>query len=220
MSKKIEVSPEEAKAEQEALAEAKTEEVRAGIITEYGFDEDTDKETIDKLVEKDLASRKVLSSAIGQKIKYRDQVNESAEPTPEEVEAEKVRVKAEADAKAEAEGNANKGDVSSEVSKQLDERKLQELGYSEELISEIKRAGEISEKPLAEVLKDPYIASKVEQHNADTGNEEAAVSRSNQSGGSKGVKGTFDNPPTPDMNTEEGRKEWDEWKEKMKAEGH
>ncbi|MCH8294716.1 hypothetical protein IH992_26830, partial [Candidatus Poribacteria bacterium] len=89
--KKIEVSPEEAKAEQEALAEAKEEEVRTGIIEEYGFDEDTDKENIDKLVKSELDHRSKLSKAIGQKVKFRDQVNEGAEPSEEEKKALKEK---------------------------------------------------------------------------------------------------------------------------------
>lgn len=63
--------------EKEATAEAKAEEIRAKIITEYGFDEEADKERIDKLVTKDMEQRKKLSDAIGQKIKYRDQATKN-----------------------------------------------------------------------------------------------------------------------------------------------
>lgn len=62
-------------AEQAALKVEKEEDVRARIITEYGFDEnaDADKERIDKLTVKEIESQKKLSSSIGQKIKYREE---------------------------------------------------------------------------------------------------------------------------------------------------
>ena len=52
------------------------EDVRENIITEFGFDEDTDSDRIDRLVEKEMDNSKKLSDAIGQKIKHRDRVKE------------------------------------------------------------------------------------------------------------------------------------------------
>lgn len=65
------VSQEELAAEQAATQVLKEEEVRASIVTEFGFDEEADKEKIDKLVAKEMDHHKKLSSAIGQKIKHR-----------------------------------------------------------------------------------------------------------------------------------------------------
>lgn len=68
-------TPEELAAEQAETQVPKEEEVRAKIIEEYGFDEEADKDRIDKLVTKDIESRKKLSDAIGQKIKHRTAAN-------------------------------------------------------------------------------------------------------------------------------------------------
>jgi hypothetical protein len=60
----------------------KEEEIRADIITEFGFDEEADVERIDKLVAKQMESDKKLSDAIGQKIKYRTEKEELLKNPP------------------------------------------------------------------------------------------------------------------------------------------
>ena len=76
-------TPEELAAEAAALGEVKEDEVRKNVISEFGFDEVDDAERIDKLVAKEVSSRKELSVAIGQKIKYRDSLaHEKKDPPP------------------------------------------------------------------------------------------------------------------------------------------
>lgn len=72
------VSAEEIASEQQAIAEVKEEEVRAKVIEEFGFDESTDSEKIDKLVKKEIDHSKKLSSAIGAKIKHRTEAEKLA----------------------------------------------------------------------------------------------------------------------------------------------
>lgn len=72
---KIDVPAEELAVEQAATQVPKEEEVRAGIIEEYGFDPEADKERIDKLTKKELDNHERLSKAIGQKISWRDKAN-------------------------------------------------------------------------------------------------------------------------------------------------
>lgn len=69
-------------AEQAALQAPKEEEVRADIISDFGFDESVDGDKIDKLVEKEMSHRKKLSSAIGQKIKFRTEAEKNKQPIP------------------------------------------------------------------------------------------------------------------------------------------
>ncbi len=79
----VQVSQEELAAEQAATKVLKEEEVRAAIVTEFGFDETADAEKIDKLVAKEMEHAKKLSSAIGQKIKHRTEaetLKKSAKP--------------------------------------------------------------------------------------------------------------------------------------------
>ena len=73
------VSDEEIASEKQATIELKEEEVRAKIIEEFGFDEETDSERIDKLTKKEIDNSKKLSSAIGAKIKHRTEARKLAE---------------------------------------------------------------------------------------------------------------------------------------------
>jgi len=73
---------EELAAETAGLREVKEEEVRAEIITDYGFDEVEDAERIDKAVAKEIKHRKDISTAIGQKIKHRNEANELRKVEP------------------------------------------------------------------------------------------------------------------------------------------
>ncbi len=73
-------TPEELASEQQALSDVKEEEVRSSIIEEFGFDETKDGDKIDKLTKKEIDNRRKLSSAIGQKIKYRNQLGNDKDP--------------------------------------------------------------------------------------------------------------------------------------------
>lgn len=83
MDDKNKVSQEELAAEQVQLQEVKEEEVRASIISEYGFDETADSERIDKLTAKELEHRKKMSQAIGQKIKWRTEATKAKDTPPQ-----------------------------------------------------------------------------------------------------------------------------------------
>lgn len=75
------LSAEELAAEQAQLADVKEDEVRASIISEYGFNETDDAERIEKLTAKELEHRKKMSQAIGQKIKWRNEFNKVKDTT-------------------------------------------------------------------------------------------------------------------------------------------
>jgi len=82
----------EKKQEELSLVLPKEDEVRAKVIEEFGFDEETEFERIDKAVEREMHNRKMLSSAIGAKVKLRNEADElrkkipvpAPEPKPEE----------------------------------------------------------------------------------------------------------------------------------------
>lgn len=202
----MDISPEELAAEQAATLQVKEEEVRAGIIEEFGFDEIEDAERIDKLTAKEMGHKTKLSAAIGQKIKHR---NEAAElrgkitPPPPPPPAEP---------KAPAE------DVHKTVEQILEKRDLDTLEYSEDLKKEIQRVAQIQGVSIKQAARDPYIAAKIDQWQKDQNAEEAAISRTNRSGGKKSY--SLDNPPEVDMATPEGRKQWDDYLSDMKKAGN
>jgi len=80
------VSAEELAAEQVATQEVVVADVRAEIVNEYGFDDINDSDKIDRLVERELDNRKKLSSAIGQKIKLRNERDALKNTPPQKIE--------------------------------------------------------------------------------------------------------------------------------------
>jgi hypothetical protein len=207
------LSPEEAKLEQEALAESKAEEIRAKIVEEFGFDPINDQERIDKLVTKEMESRKKLSDAIGQKIKHRNEANElkSKQVTPPVKPA----------------NNIDPTDIQKTaketVRAELEQDALDEMDYPENIKAEIKRVAQISGKSVKAVARDPYIVSTfIEPYEKTKKAEEAAISRKNRSSGSKEFK--FDSPPEIDTSSDEAFKksnaEYEEWRKEMVKAGH
>jgi|TARA_R100001530_G_scaffold1410_1_gene2549 hypothetical protein len=209
---KIEVSPEEAKAEEEGMKEAKEDEIRDKIVDELDLNEEDDASMIDKLVAKEVDNRTRLSQAIGQKIKHRERANEltpDPEPEPQGTPEEKPDPS--------EEGNTPKvpsqEDIGKTVNEALDQRDLNSKGYPEELQEQIKRTAQISNISVQEALKDPYVASLIEAHDKEQKTEDASNSRTNQQSGD--TKFDVNAPPKGlDMNTEEGRKAHDAWMKK------
>lgn len=191
-------------AEAEAAKAVQVEEVRAKVISDFGFDEIDDAERIEKLVTKEVEHRQKLSEAIGQKIKYR-------------TEAETLRTKT----------VPPSGQVPEDFEKKLDERlnvhfekrELDSLEYPDEVKNEIQKLAKVQGISIKQALRDPYVVYKIEQHEKAEKTEEASISRTHKTGGGKKTY-SWDNPPKVDLSTEEGQKEWDTWKAEMKKAGH
>lgn len=188
-----------------ATAQEKEEEVRAKVITEFGFDEVDDVDRINKLVAKEVEGNKKLSAAIGQKINYRTKFEEAKKVVP----PPKVDDK--------------KSDVTPElidktVDQKLEQRDLDALPYSDELKKEIQKIATNLGKTVKEVLKDPYIVFKTNEEAKNLDLDEATITRTNKTGGKK--TSTSDDPPEVDMTTAEGRKKWDDWKADQKKKGN
>lgn len=197
------IPAEEKDLELEASKDVKEEEIRSSIVTEFGFDEVDDKEKIDKLVAKEVDSRKKLSTAIGQKIKYREEAKTKGATPPK-------------DDKAKESNALTAEDIDKRLEENLQKRDLDEMPHSKEIKEEIKRVAQIRGVSVKEAARDPYIVNKIEDEKKAQEADEAAIKRKNNQGGTK----TFtDTPPDVDMNTEEGRKTWDSWKEWAKSKG-
>jgi len=199
---KKEVSAEELAAEQAALQESKEDDIRAKVITEFGFDEVDDVERIDKLVAKEMEHSKKMSQAIGQKIKWRTEATKPKAPAPTEVKKDNV---------------VPNLDVRKVLVEELEQRELDALEYSPELKKEIKRVAEITGVPIRQAIRDPYIANKIKDYEKENEVEEAAITKTNRSGGKKTI--SLENTPEVDMSTPEGRKKWDEYKAELIKKG-
>lgn len=202
------VSPEELAAEHAALQESKEDDIRAKIITEYGFDEVDDVERIDKLVAKEMDYSKKLSSAIGQKIKWRTEATKPKEEKAPVVPPQDKSNKVELDPET----------VTKLVSETLEKRELDSMDLPDTLKADIKKVAQSMGISNREAMKDPYIVFKVNEYKKENDIEEASISRTNRAGGSKVV--SFDNPPDVDMSTPEGRATWDKYKADQIKKGH
>lgn len=198
---KIILTPEELAAEQAAQVEVKEEEVKTAIIEEFGFDEFDDAEKIDKAVAKEMKSRKDLSLAIGQKIKHR-------------TEAEELRAKV---ITPKSPDKTDSEDLDKKLDERFEKRDLESLGYPEDLTAEIQRVVKTQGVSVKKAAQDPYIVFKIEAYEKEQKINEATISRTNKTGGKTML--SLDNPPEVDMQTEEGRKEYDDWKKEMKKQG-
>lgn len=191
---------EELEQEQNALKEAKEEEIRQSIISEFGFDEVEDVERIDKLVAREVENHKKLSGAINQKINWRNKANEKKEVPSISQPHKETNVSEEEIGKK----------VNEKVSEVFEQRDLDEMSYPDEIKNEIKRVAKIQEVSVKKASQDPYVVSRIEAYKKEQEAVEAGISRTHKTGGKK-VEFT-DEPPVVDIKTPEGQKTWDEWK--------
>lgn len=124
-------------AEEEAAKHVPTkEEIRTEIITEFGFDEEADKERIEKAVEKDYGQRLKTSKAIGAKIAAREALAKA--PKPQVLE--------------------DKKDLSSK-----DLYALMQASVPEEDVEEVTKAAKVLGVSIAEALKDSVTKTILER---------------------------------------------------------
>lgn len=141
MDTKVEVTPEEQKFEQEAIADINEDEIRAKIVEEFGFDEASDAEKIDKLVAKDVEGRKKLSKAIGQKKAWRDQFQKNSKDNKPPVDKSK-------------DSDASKDDLS-----QKDVLVLAKADLHEDDLEEVIEFAKFKKMTIAEALKNSTLKS-------------------------------------------------------------
>lgn len=187
------VAPDELKAEQEALAEAKEDEIKAKVIEKYGLDELEHESLIENLVTGEIENRKKLSQAIAQKRKYRDQAQASKSvPESKNLDADELLKKAEA-----------------VVEQKFEQRDLNDLGLPDSLKAEVQKVAKAQGVSVRQAASDPYIVFKKQEYEKEQKTNEAAISRTNKSAATVGF--SIDSPPDVDMSTEEGQKKWDEY---------
>jgi len=199
---------EELEAEQQHLAEVKEDEIRSNIISEYGFDEEDDKERIDKAVARELSHRKNLSTAIGQKRKYRDELKAFQKPETPPADAPKPN----------DDGEDLDAKVAQATQSALEKQALDNMEYPQEIKDAIKKVADINGTSVKEAVKDEYIASRIETWKKEQASEEAALNNTHE-GGTRANEGGLI-PPDVDMTTEEGRKEYEQWKKDQIAKGN
>lgn len=200
--KELEVTPEEQTAEKEALAEVNTDELKTKIAEEMGIDPDTEADLLDKVVEREKTNRERLSKAIKQKIKFRDQLKPSD------------KSKSDKSDKGESQTPNISELVATQVAEQLEQRDLASLQLADELKEEIKDLAKLKKISIKDASELPYIKSRKETMER----EQKIINASPKRKGGGTHTPTYDvtkGAPSPedfDLNSPEGRKDWDQAK--------
>jgi len=202
MDTKHNVSDAELAEEQEALSAPKEDDVRSKIIADLGIeDDDSNKELVDRLVQRDVEKNNKLFKAIGQKIALRDQLAGKVSPKPSPVKVNMTN--------AEILDEARKA-----AREEYQQRDLDGMNHSDRVINEIKRIAEIQNVSVLKAAEDPYIKSMIEGETRQKSIDDAAA---NGKGRTKiGVVVDVSKPldvANFDLSTEEGRTEWKEAKQ-------
>lgn len=107
-------------------------------------------------------------------------------------------------------------DFDKRIGEAFEKRDLEATDYSDGIKAEISKLAKMQGVSIKQASKDPYIQFQIEAYNKEQKTQDATISRTNKSGGR--TTASFDEIPDVDMNTEEGRKEYDAWtKEMVKA---
>ena len=198
------LTPEEQIAEKEILADTKEDEVRTKIITDLGLSEDDNAELIEKLTAREIEQRKKLSTAVRQKISWREQAKGASS-------GKKDAPKKDSNV---FDPDAIRKEAESAALRTLEQRDLDEMEYSDEVKAEIKKIATLNNVSVRKAAQDPYIKHVIAEAEKKAAIDEAASNGSKR--GKTGVKIDVSKPLDPkdfDLHTEEGRKAWDEAKQ-------
>lgn len=203
METNIQVSEEELAEETEAQAAVDEEEIRDKVLSDLGIeDNDDNKELIDKLVTRETEHRTKLSKAIGQKVKFRDQLK-GDKKTPDKKTDQKVDP-VEAAQKA--------------VEEKFMQRDLDDMDHSDSIKEQIKRIAQLQDISIRKAEKDPYIKHLIAE-DAKAKSVDDAAKNGKRNSSSKTVIDVSKplDPADFDLSTEEGRAEWQEAKKARAA---
>lgn len=197
---KIEVTPEEQTAEQEALKGVTVDEIKDKLADEMGLDPEADADLIDKLAKRELSHREKLSGAIKQKISWREKLKSSQTKTPDTPAKGKSQTLGQEDVDRL---------VDEKLNARLEARELEELGLPEELESELKKLAKINGTSVRKAAQDPYFIYKKKEYEEAERIKNATPTRK----GRGSYQQSYDpskplNPADFDLSTKEGREEW------------
>ncbi len=197
--------PNEKSQEEELLKEPKADEVRNSVAEKFGLDPDIDGELLDKLTADKLEERKKLSTAIKQKRGWREKAEahneqkkeetpQPVQPQPKVEELEKV--------------------LDQKVKAGLEEQFLESLEISDELKADVKTYAKVNGVTVKQAFNSDYIKWKKEQAEAKQRVEDASIGGKHKTQARKDLSAL--KLEDFDLSTEEGRKDYEEYKELRK----
>lgn len=193
--------------EQELLQTPVIDEVRKSIIDELGLDEDLDSALIDKAVERELKSRKLLSKAIQQKREWREKATSQTEQKPVENPQPKP---------TETQTPDINELVDRRVTEKLEENTLTSANISDEIKTEVKNYAKANGVSISQALNSPYVKYLQQEEDKKQKIEKASLGNNhrapvNSSDFSKAKPTDFD------LTTKEGRDNYEKWREWKKS---
>ena len=183
--------------DEENIRETEEDEIRGQIIEKYGLDELENIDLIDQLVEDDKEYRKKLSTAIKQKRKWREEAQKKVPPKEEKGEEK------------------SPSDIERIIDERFDQRELEASDLGDELKKEAQVYAKARGIRIKEALGSDYIGFLKEKEEQKKKEEEASTSfkRKSQAGRNFSKMSAEDF----DVSTEEGQKEFEEYKKWLKT---
>lgn len=198
------LTAEEEELDQEALSEVEEDEIRNKLAEDLGIDPEVESDLLDKVFKRELTHREKLSGAIKQKISWRERAKKSSSKPSNNSEAGKTHDQEDQDLEAIVERKLNE---------RLEVQALESLDLPEELQTEVKDLAKVKGISIREAAQLPYIRTRKEELEREARVKAATPRRTNKGS----YASSYDpakplNPADFDLNTEEGRKAWQEAK--------
>ncbi len=186
--------------EEELLKLPHVDEVKKGLIDKFGLNEELDGDLINKLIEEENINQRRLATAIKQKRTWR----EKAESQMGKKEEEKPQMQV-------PKVDEIEKLVDQRVSARLEERELESLSYSDKMKDELKSFAKANGFTIKQAMGSDYFSFLKSQEESRAKVDEASI------GGKRKAPTKSDfaskNPSDFDLTTEEGRADYEKFKE-------
>lgn len=190
----------------------KEDEIKESIIETYGLDEEEQADLIDKLAQDRLQEQKKLSTAIKQKITYREKLANAQKSLSEDEEEEQ-----EEEEKPQTPVEINEDVINQRIEEKLEERELNSLTDSDEIKQEIKNLAKMKGVSVMEASKDNYIGFLRQKAAGSDRADEASASSTTKAWTGKDFSDK--SPLDFDRTTKEGEAEFQEYKKFLATQG-
>lgn len=180
--------------EQSALTEVQDDELRQSIVSELSLSDDYDSDLVEKLMVREKENRKKLSSAIGQKIKYRDLANTQSK-AQSAIAPDTIK------------------QIEAQIQERFNDEYLADLDYSDELKGEIRKLAQYEGVTARAATQNSYIAHLISEEQKKRTQNEAAIGGSSARPGENAsgqIPAEFTDPSK--MINPEVRARFEEWK--------
>jgi hypothetical protein len=177
----------DAKENEEEYKPKSQDEIRQSVTEELDLDPEKDKERIEKLVAREEAHQKELSTAIRQKQDHRKTASEHEKWLADNGYDPKTREKLKRDEEGKGDDSKKPDPEKEEMRNRLDSVEMEQAGeFSEDVQKELRDYSKLKGITLKAAAKSPYIQHLVTEEKRRADNEDAAI------GGGKGGKKVSD----------------------------